>query len=162
MMSHLEKQLRKTNKKIRHLKTKENWNIVKISELEETIRDLNVKIQIEKDDNDTKRRMEEMDDNDWIDYFYEDQVTPIDDHTIPNTSETRRHKKKVIQNLNEHLMEQYMENQMKVRMNIIQSLKDQLDKDKDKNKRTKIVDPKMEEFLKIRMKISNNFHLKSV
>ena len=106
-LSFTQKELRKTEEKIRQLKTKGTLDMKKISELESQFKIMKKNTRLEK---------------------------PIVNNSIPNTPEMRRLRKRTIRKVNEHLMSQHMEYQMKVRMDIIRHLKDELkEEDKDKS-----------------------------
>ena len=106
-LSFTQKELRKTEEKIRQLKTKGTLDMKKISELESQSKIMKKNTRVEE---------------------------PIVNNSIPNTPEMRRLRKRTIRKVNEHLMSQHMEYQMKVRMDIIRHLKDELkEEDKDKS-----------------------------
>ena len=129
-LSFTQKELRKTEKKIRRMKGKKTLDMKKISELESQSKVLRGKIRLE------ERQKEKKEE-------------PIVNNSIPNTPEMRKLRKKTIQKVNEHLMSQHMDNQMKVRMDIIRHLKEEL---KEENK-----DEKIEEFFRLRKEISDKF-----
>ena len=114
-----ERELRNTNKKIRHLKSKESWNMEKIGELEEKSSLLNNEIshnQKKKNDISVRKTKEKtMTDDDWMDYFRNGE-TPlnIDDHIIPNTRETRIFRKKVIKNIQTHVIDEEVVRQLQL------------------------------------------------
>jgi len=132
----LQKELRKVRKKIRHLKSKEgSWDMDKIASLEEQRESLEKRIlleQMKKDEVLAKEvREKEMTEDDWLEHFREDRVKEKDDHSIPNNPQTRRHRKKVIQNLQIHIQGEYMSQQMRLRREMIQHIKNELEKEKE-------------------------------
>jgi hypothetical protein len=129
-----QKQLRKSEKKIRLLKSKENWNMTEINKFEIHSEELRKKIKRGEKDSIEKEKMNSMEDEYWIDYFKEEQAESKTDTNIPNTKEMRILRKKTIQKLNEHLLAEHMDNQIKIRMNIIQQLKDQLNEEDNHSK----------------------------
>ena len=129
----LQKELRKVSKKIRHLKSKEgSWDMDKIASLEEQQESLEKRILQEKMKKDEvlakEVREKEMTDNDWLEHFREDRVKEKEDHSIPNNPQTRRHRKKVIQNLQIHIQGEYMSQQMRG-WGMIQHIKNELEKE---------------------------------
>ena len=138
-MNSTEKELRKKKKKIRQLKRKTNWDMNKINELDDEVLRLEKIIRLEKEniqrEKDEKEKYEKMTDNDWIDHYYEnpyDNPTELmNNHKIENNFKNRRHKRKIIQKLNEHMLEEHMLYQMKRRREIIQCLKDEIEEEKE-------------------------------
>ena len=138
-MNSTEKELRKKKKQIRQLKRKTNWDMNKINELDDEVLRLEKIIRLEKEniqrEKDEKEKYEKMTDNDWIDHYYENPYNnPIElmnNHKIENNFKNRRHKRRVIQKLNEHMLEEHMLYQMKRRREIIQCLKDEIEEEKD-------------------------------
>ena len=130
-MNFSEKEIRKKKKKIRQLKRKDNWDMNKINELDDEVLKLE-KIQREKGE---KEKIKKISDNDWNDHYYDNPYNnPIElmnNHKIENNLKNRRHKRKVIQRLNEHMLEEHMLHQMKIRMEIIQCLKNEIEEEKD-------------------------------
>ena len=134
-----QKDLRKVNKKIRHLKSKEGgWDMEKIGELEKKseLSKKEIALNGEKKNEISVRKAEEetMTDDDWIDHFRIDQDEihqDIDSHIIPNNRETRLHRKRVIQNLQEHRAEEYMRQQILLRFSIINGIKENLMREKN-------------------------------
>jgi hypothetical protein len=134
-----QKELRKVNKKIRHLKAREgSWDMENIRDLEGQRDILEKRFCLEdkaKVEADAKEENEnKMTDDDWIDRFREDQGEihqDIDSHIIPNNRETRLHRKHVIQNLQEHLAEEYMRQQILLRFSIINGIKEKLMEEKN-------------------------------
>tara|TARA_B100001093_G_C26741337_1_gene976818 strand:+ start:84 stop:554 length:471 start_codon:yes stop_codon:yes gene_type:complete len=149
VLSFNKKQLRKTEKKIRRLKEKKHWNMDKISTLERESSILSNKIKLESIKKDYGNNQDKMTSDEWIDYFHEVKVEEVEDYKLPNTPKMRRHKKKVIQNLNEHLLGQYMDQKMELRMNIIHQIKNNLGEDKK--------DKDMDEFFRVRNEINKMF-----
>jgi len=81
-----------------------------------------------------KENEKKMTDGDWIDHFRVDQDEihqDIDSHIIPNNRGTRLHRKRVIQNLQEHMAEKYMRQQILLRFSIINGIKENLVKEKN-------------------------------
>jgi len=81
-----------------------------------------------------KENEKKMTDDDWIDHFRIDQDEihqDIDSHIIPNNRETRLHRKRVIQGLQEHRAEQYMRQQIMARFSIINGIKEKLMEEKN-------------------------------
>ena len=107
----------------------------KINALEEQQESLEKRILLEQKKKDEalakEVREKEMTEDDWLEYFREDRVEKQEDHSIPNNPQTRRHRKKVIQNLQIHIMGEYMNQQMRLRREIIQQIKDDLEKEKE-------------------------------
>ena len=134
----LQKELRKVSKKIRHLKSKEgSWDMDKIASLEEKQESLEKRILQEKMKKDEalakEAREKDMTEDDWLEHFREDRVKEKEDHSIPNNPQTRRHRKKVIQNLQIHIQGEYMNQQMRLRREIIQHIKNELEKEKEQD-----------------------------
>ena len=133
VLSKNQKRLRAIDKKIRQSKPKDgSWNMVKIERLEkerEIILNLiNEEIQKEKE----KETFKNMTGDQAIEFFKEEPVEKQIDHSIPNTPHTRRLRKKVLNNLHEHMLSEMMNQQIRIRMNIMRQLKENLDKEKDK------------------------------
>ena len=82
-----------------------------------------------------------------LEYFKEEKVDVVEDHSIPNTPHTRRLRKKVLENLNEHMMSEMMNQQMGIRINIINEIKKELDKNSKEQ----------QEFIKVKKVIEDNF-----
>ncbi len=85
---------------------------------------------------------EKMTDDDWMDRF-RDEETPlnIDDHIIPNTRETRLFRKKVIRNIQTHILDEEVVGQLQLKriMDSIDRIqKEQKKKNKNKNKTNQI------------------------
>ena len=114
-----ERELRNTNKKIRHLKSKESWEMKKIGELEKksesTMKEITHDREKKNEISVRKAKEEKMTDDDWMDYFRNGE-TPlnIDDHIIPNTRETRLHRKRVIQNIQTHILDEEVVRQLQL------------------------------------------------
>lgn len=130
-LSENERRLRSVNKKIRNAKPSEGeWNMPKIEHLEkkrEIILNLiqaeKKKKKIEDEKEAAKRAFKNMTADEALEYFKEERVDVVEDHSIPNTPHTRRLRKKVLQNLHEHMMSEMMNQQMRMRINIINQLK---------------------------------------
>jgi len=156
-LSKNEKRLRAKNKQIRLAKPAEgSWDMSKIAKLEEERDDI-LKIVLEekqkqKEEDDKKRAkasFENMTADEALEYFKEEKVDVIEDHSIPNTPHTRRLRKKVLENLNEQLMSEMMNHQMRVRINIINQLKTDCKIEEEEVKRQK-------EFTEIKEFLQNN------
>jgi hypothetical protein len=134
-----ERELRNTNKKIRHLKSKESWNMEKIGELEEKSSLLNNEISHnQKKKNEIlaqKAKEEKMTDDDWIDHFSGSEPMTIDDHIIPNTRETRLLRKRVIQNIQNHMLDEEIVRQLQLTR--IMDAIDGIQKEQGKKKKNK-------------------------
>lgn len=147
VLSKNEKRLRAVNKKIRKQKpTEGEWDMIKIESLEREKDSIINLIKGEKEKKQEKEDFEKMTADEAIEFFKEDKIMSNDDHNIPNTPETRRLRKKVLQNLNEHMMSEMMNHKLQMRMNIIQNIKKDLN-EKDNSK----------EFLKVRQEIEDKF-----
>ena len=115
-----ERELRKIDKKIRHLKSKDSWEMKKIGDLEKKSESLKNEIshnQKKKNEISVRKTKEKtMTDDDWMDYFRNGE-TPlnIDDHIIPNTRETRLHRKKVIRNIQTHILDEEVVRQLQLK-----------------------------------------------
>lgn len=115
-----ERELRKIDKKIRHLKSKDSWEMEKIGDLEKKSESLKNEIshnQKKKNDISVRKTKEKtMTDDDWMDYFRNGE-TPlnIDDHIIPNTRETRIFRKKVIKNIQTHILDEEVVRQLQLK-----------------------------------------------
>ena len=141
-----ERELRKTNKKIRHLRSKESWNMEKIGELEKKSSLLKNEISHnQKKKNEIlaqKTKEKTMTDDDWMAYFRdEDEPVDIDDHIIPNTREVRLHRKRVIKNIQTHMIDEEIVRQLqlkKIMDHIDKIQKEQNKKKKKKNKTNQI------------------------
>ena len=135
-----ERDLRKTNKKIRHLKSKESWNMEKISELEKesSLLEKDIAYDQKKKNEISVRQTKEktMTDDDWMDYFRNGE-TPlnIDDHIIPNTRETRIFRKKVIKNIQTHMIDEEVVRQLQLKR--IKDFIDGLQKEQKKKNKNK-------------------------
>ena len=146
MSNHLtmkERELRKINKKIRHLKSKDSWEMKNIGELEKKSESMMKEIthdrEKKKEISVRKAKEEKMTDDDWIDHFSGGEPMTINDHIIPNTRETRILRKQVIQNIQTHMIDEEVVRQLKLKrimdsIDIIQ--KEQ--KKKNKNKTNQI------------------------
>tara|TARA_Y100001970_G_scaffold279499_1_gene386969 strand:+ start:127 stop:606 length:480 start_codon:yes stop_codon:yes gene_type:complete len=127
MKTILEKEIRKKKKMIRRLKSKENWNMEKINSLDNEVLKMEELIRKEKEiiqkEKEKKQRMDEMDDDDWIEYYHEDPIEEVEKHIIPNNRKTRIKRKEIIHKINEDILGKHMENQIKIRMEIINQIK---------------------------------------
>ena len=138
-MNSIEKDIRKKKKKIRQLKRKTNWDMNKINELDDEVLRLEQILRLEKEkiqkEKEEKEKIEKMTDNDWIAHYYENPYNNptelMNNYKIENNFKNRRHKRKIIQKLNEHMLEEHMLYQMKRRREIIQCLKDEIEEEKD-------------------------------
>jgi len=134
-----ERDLRKTNKKIRHLKSKESWNTEKIGELEKKSSLLEKEIshnQKKKNEILTQKAKEaDMTDDDWIDHFSGNEPMTIDEHIIPNTREARLHRKRVIKNIQTHMIDEEIARQLQLKR--IKDFIDGLQKEQKKKNKNK-------------------------
>ena len=157
-LSENKRRLRAINKKIRNAKPAEGeWNMPKIERLEKKRDDILKIIQseekkkkVENEKKKAKQAFENMTADEALEYFKdfkEEKVEVTEDHGIPNTPHTRRLRKKVLENLNEHMMSEMMNHQMRVRINIINQLKKDLNKEDDKAQ---------QEFLEVKNFLQNN------
>ena len=143
MSNHLtgkEKEKRNIDKKIRRYKSKDSWEMKKIGELEKKSESLKNEIshnQKKKNDISVRKTKEKtMTDDDWMDYFRNGE-TPlnIDDHIIPNTRETRIFRKKVIKNIQTHVIDEEVVRQLQL-TRIMDSI-DRIQKEQGKKKKNK-------------------------
>ena len=139
-----ERDLRKTNKKVRTLKTKESWDMQKIGELEEKISILKKEIahdQKKKNEISAQKAKEEnWTDDDWMAHFRNgDEPMAIDDHIIPNTRETRLHRKRVIKNIQNHMLDEEIVRQLQLKriMDAIDQIQKEQKKKEKKEKKEK-------------------------
>ena len=125
VLSKNQKRLRSVEKKIRHSKPKNgSWDMEMIERLEKQREIIMNLIQAENKKKEEKESFKNMSGDQAIEFFKEEQREKQVDHTIPNTPHTRRLKKKILQNLNEHMMSEMMNYQVRARMNIIKQLKE--------------------------------------
>ena len=143
MSNHLtmkERELRKINKKIRHLKSKESWEMKNIDVLEKKSESMMKEITHDREKKNEisvrKAKEEKMTDDDWIDSFRSEE-TPvnIDDHIIPNTRETRLLRKQVIQNIQTHMIDEEVVRQLQLTR--IMDAIDGIQKEQEKKKKNK-------------------------
>ena len=137
-LSRNQKDLRKVNKKIRRHKARNSWAMEEITELNRQSDALGKEVLLEQERVEAisakKENEKKMTDDDWIDHFRIDQDEihqDIDSHIIPNNRETRLHRKRVIQGLQEHRAEQYMRQQIMARFSIINGIKEKLMEEKN-------------------------------
>ena len=134
-----ERELRKINKKIRHLKSKESWEMKKIGELEKdsSLLEKDIACDKKKKNEISVRETKEktMTDDDWMDRFREETPVNIDDHIIPNTRETRLLRKKVIQNIQTHMIDEEVVRHLQLKR-IMDSI-DRIQKEQEKKKKNK-------------------------
>jgi len=124
VLSKNQKRLRAVNKKIRLAKPAEGeWNLAKIEDLEKERDMISERILVDKKKQKAKEDFEKMTADEALEYFKEEKVDTIEDHSIPNTPHTRRLRKTILENLNQHMMSEMMNHQMRVRINIINQLK---------------------------------------
>ena len=143
MSNHLtmkERELRKINKKIRHLKSKESWEMKKIGELEKksesTMKEITHDREKKNEISVRKAKEEKMTDDDWIDSFRSEEIpVNIDDHIIPNTRETRLLRKQVIQNIQTHILDEEVVRQLQLTR--IMDAIDGIQKEQGKKKKNK-------------------------
>lgn len=123
VLSKNQKRLRSVEKKIRLSKPKNgSWDMEKIERLEKE-RDIIMNlIQAENKKKEEKEAFKNMTEEQAIEFFKEKTREKQVDHTIPNTPHTRRLKKKILQNLNEHMMSEMLNQQIQVRMNMVKML----------------------------------------
>ena len=136
-----ERELRKIDKKIRHLKSKDSWEIKKIGELEKESESMKQDITLDREKNNEisvrKTKEKTMTDDDWMDYFiHEETPLNIDDHIIPNTRESRLHRKKVIQNIQTHILDEEVVRQLQLKR-IVDAI-DGIQKEQNKKKTNQI------------------------
>ena len=125
VLSKNQKRLRSVEKKIRHSKPKNgSWDMEKIERLEKQREIIMNLIQAENKKKEEKEAFKNMSGDQAIEFFKEEPREKQVDHTIPNTPHTRRLKKKILQNLNEHMMSEMLNYQVRARMNIIKQLKE--------------------------------------
>ena len=125
VLSKNQKRLRAVEKKIRHSKPKNgSWDMEKIERLEKQREIIMNLIQAENKKKEEKEAFKNMSGDQAIEFFKEEPREKQVDHTIPNTPHTRRLKKKILQNLNEHMMSEMLNYQVRARMNIIKQLKE--------------------------------------
>ena len=156
-LSDNERRLRAVEKKIRNAKPSEGeWNMPKIERLEKKRDDILVLIQADKkkkkaedEKQRAKKAFENMTADEALEYFKEEKVDVVEDHSIPNTPHTRRLRKKILENLNEHMMSEMMNHQMRVRINIINQLKADCKIEEEEVKR-------QQEFTEIKEFLQNN------
>ena len=133
ILSKNQKRLRAVEKKIRHSKPKNgSWDMEKIERLEKQREIIMNLIQAENKKKEEKEAFKNMSGDQAIEFFKEEPREKQVDHTIPNTPHTRRLKKKILQNLNEHMMSEMMNYQVRVRMNIIKQLEESRGNDEEK------------------------------
>ena len=124
VLSKNQKRLRAVNKKIRLAKPGEGeWNLAKIEDLEKERDMISERILVDKKKQKAKEDFEKMTADEALEYFKEEKMDTIEDHSIPNTPHTRRLRKTILENLNQHMMSEMMNQQMRVRINIINQLK---------------------------------------
>lgn len=123
VLSKNQKRLRSVEKKIRLSKPKNgSWDVEKIERLEKE-RDIIMNlIQAENKKKEEKEAFKNMTEEQAIEFFKEEPREKQVDHTIPNTPHTRRLKKKILQNLNEHMMSEMLNQQIQFRMNMVKML----------------------------------------
>ena len=135
-----EREFRKIEKKIRHLKPEEGeWNMVKIGELKKNSNLLKKEITREREKKNEisvrKAKEEKWTDDDWMDSFRGGESMDIDDHIIPNTRETRLLRKKVIKNIQTHMIDEGIVRQLQLTR--IMDAIDGIQKEQGKKKKNK-------------------------
>ena len=151
VLSKAQKRLRSVNKKIRREKPSEGeWNVTKIANLEKERDELAAVVQLEQQAKKEKENFEKMTADEAIEYFKEEKIDVVEDHSIPNTPHTRRLRKQILQNLNDHMMSEMMNQQMRVRINIINQLKADCELEKKELKT-------QQEFIEVKEFLQNNF-----
>ena len=160
VLSKNQKRLRAVNKKIRLAKPHSGeWNLSKIESLEKERDMISDLILVEQKKAKEKEDFKKMTSDEAIEYFKEEKQDKIENHSIPNTPETRRLRKKVLQNLNEHMMSEMMNQQMRTRINIINQLKTgiELEKGELKQQQHQQQHKQQQEFFEVKKIIQNNF-----
>ena len=161
MKTLMEREIRKKKKKIRQLKSKENWDVKKIQELddkvlkmEDMVRKEQIKIQEKKE---KQKREEEMTDEEFMDQIRNEypRTEKVKDHTIENTRENRRKKKKIIRALNEDMLGKHMENQIRIRNQIVTQIKKEMEDSSTSSSDESSEEEK--EFEKIRSEMYSHF-----
>ena len=151
VLSKAQKRLRAVNKKIRQEKPSEGeWNVTKIANLEKERDELVTVVQLEQQAKKEKEDFEKMTADEAIEYFKEEKMDIVEDNSIPNTPHTRRLRKKILENLNDHMMSEMMNQQMRARINIINQLKADCELEKEELKT-------QQEFLEIKEFLQDNF-----
>ena len=116
VLSKNQKRLRAVEKKIRRNKPKNgSWNMKKIEDLEKEREIIMNVIQEENKKKEEKEAFKNMSGDQAIEFFKEEPREKQIDHTIPNTPHTRRLKKKILQNLIDHMMSEMMNYQVHAR-----------------------------------------------
>jgi len=83
-----------------------------------------------------KAKEADMTDDDWMAYFRsEGEPMDIDDHIIPNTRETRLHRKRVIKNIQTHMIDEEVVRQLQLTR--IMDAIDGIQKEQEKKKKNK-------------------------
>ena len=132
VLSKNQKRLRAVDKKIRKSKPKNgSWDMDKIERLEKERKIIMDIIHEEKQKEKKKELFKNMTDSQAIKFFKEESQKKSVDHSIPNTPHTRRLRKKILNNLHEHMLSEMMDKQIRIRMNIMQQLKENLDRERD-------------------------------
>ncbi len=163
VLSKNQKRLRAVNKKIRLAKPDSGeWNLSKIESLEKERDMISDLILVEQKKAKEKEDFEKMTADEAIEYFKEEKQDKIENHCIPNTPETRRLRKKVLQNLNEHIMSEMMNQQMRTRINIINQLKTGIELEKGELKQQQQQQhqqqhKQQQEFFEVKKIIQGNF-----
>ena len=161
MKTLMERELRKKKKKIRQLKSKENWDVKKINELddevlkmEDLIRKEKIKFQEKKD---KQKGEEEMTDEEYMEQTRNEYpiTEKVNDHKIENNRENRRKKKKIIQGLNEDMLGKHMENQIRIRNQIVTQIKKEMEDSSNSSSDESSEEEK--EFEKIRSEMYSHF-----
>lgn len=151
VLSKAQKRLRSVNKKIRQAKTSEGeWNVTNIAMLEKKRDEIATIVQRDQQQKKEKEDFEKMTADEAIEYFKEEPVEEEENHSIPNTSHTRRLRKQILKNLNHHMMSEMMNKQMRVRINIINQLKADCELEEEELKT-------QQEFLEVKEFLQNNF-----
>jgi hypothetical protein len=164
VLSKNQKRLRAVNKKIRLAKPDSGeWNLSKIESLEKERDMISDLILVEQKKAKEKEDFKKMTADEAIEYFKEEKQDKIENHSIPNTPETRRLRKKVLQNLNEHMMSEMMNQQMRTKINIINQLKANIELEKGKQQHQQQQQQQQhqqhqqQEFFEVKKIIQNNF-----
>ena len=159
-----QKELRKIQKKQRQLKkNKGSWNLNKIQELEKEENFILEKIKIDDKIKEEKKKLiqekikvDNMSFDEMITYYQskDKEYIEIDNHKIPNNKKTRKKKKRVLKNLQDHFVSENLNQQLKYKLIMSEILKeakeDSLGEKKD--------DKKEKEFLEIKNELINFIH----
>jgi hypothetical protein len=166
------KELRKNQKRQRQLKkNKGSWNLNKIQDLEKEENIILEKIKIDDERKEEKKKLiheKEKVDNmsfDEMIIYYQSKDKgniEIESHKIPNNKKTRKKKKQVLKNLQDHFVSENLNQQLKYKLIMSEILKeakvDSLGEKKGEKKDEKEDDKKEKEFLEIKNELINFIH----